>query len=113
MNPNINHAQQRIREDLIRSSLALRNGSQRRLAETLESEKINLAETYILEWIPEQAEDIYVVIVPRHEILTVEVPRGDGPVTVKKEGLANYEAKCSKTQRRLLAIALNLQNATK
>jgi hypothetical protein len=101
-------AEQQMREELIRSNLSLQNGSHGRLAEALESANVNIARAYVLNWIPEQAEDIYVVLVPEGEILTVEVPRDEGQVLLERGQLATYEGKCSKVQRLKVAVAKGL-----
>lgn len=97
-----------MREELVRSNLALRDGSYSRLTNALESANVNVANAYVLNWIPEQAEDIYIVLVSIGEVLTVEVPRGEGEVLLEREELAGYDAKCSKVQRLKIAVALDL-----
>lgn len=102
------NTEQQMREELIRSNLALQDGSYGRLADALESENVNVAGAYVLNWIPEQAEDIYAVLVSAGEVVTVEVPRGEGQVLVEREELAKYEGKCSKVQRLKIAVARDL-----
>lgn len=101
-------AEQQIREELVRSNLALQDGSYSRLATALELADVNIAGAYILNWIPEQAEDIYIVLVSACDVLSVEVPRGEGRILLDREELAEYESKCSKIQRLKVAVARHL-----
>jgi len=100
--------EQRMREDLVRSNLALQDGSYGRLAKALESANVNVAGAYVLHWIPEQGEDIYTVLVSAGEVVTVEMPRGEGQVLLDREEVAEYEGKCSKIQRLKIAVGLDL-----
>lgn len=100
--------EQQMREELVRSNLSLQDGSYVRLVEVLESANVNVAGAYVLKWIPEQAEDIYAVLVSAGEVVTVEVPRGEGQVLLEREELAEYEGKCSKVQRLKIAVARDL-----
>lgn len=100
--------EQQMREELLRSNLALRDGSYERLTEALESANVNVARAYVINWIPEQAEDIYAVLVSAGEVVTVEVPRGEGQVLLERDELVKYEDKCSKSQRLKVAVALAL-----
>lgn len=106
------HAEQRMREELVRSNIALQDGSYGRLAYALESVGVNAAGAYVLNWIPEQSEDIYAVLVSAGEVVTVEVPRGEGQVLLERETLAKYEGKCSRTQRLKIAVARDLLAST-
>lgn len=69
---------------------------------------INIAGAYVLHWIPEQAEDIYEVLVSADEVVIVEVPRSEGRAMLERETLAQYESKCSKVSKRKIAIACDL-----
>ena len=100
--------EQEMREELVRSNLTLQDGSYGRLVEALESADVNVARAYVLNWIPEQAEDIYVVLASAGEVVKVEVPRGEGQVLLEREELAKYEGKCSKVQRLKIAVARDL-----
>lgn len=100
--------EQLFREELIRSNLSLRSGDNKQLAKALASAKVNVVGAYVLYWIPEQGEDIYRVLVPTSEVLTVELPRDGGPVLLEREGLASYERKCSMSGKIQIAVALDL-----
>ena len=101
-------SEQQMREELIRSNLSLRDGGYGQLPNALEAANVNIAGAYILNWIPDQAEDIYAVLVSPVEVVTVEIPRSEGQVLLERERLAKYESKCSKTQRLKIAVALDL-----
>lgn len=100
--------EQQMREELIRSNLSLRDGSHGQLAKAIESVNVDVAGAYVLHWIPEQAEDIYEILVSASEVLTIEVPRGEGQVLVERRDLAEYQSKCSKNQRLKIAVARDL-----
>lgn len=102
------HREQRIREELVRSNISLQDGSYGQLVEALECANVNVAGAYVLNWIPEQAEDIYDIVVSADEVIIVEVPRGEGQITLEREELAKYERKCSKAQRLKIAVARDL-----
>lgn len=61
--PTGSRAEQQICKALVRSDLALQDGSYGRLANALDSANVNVAGAYILNWMPEQAGDIYAVLV--------------------------------------------------
>src|SRR5258706_15025865 len=100
--------EQQMREELVRSNLSLQDGSYERLVAALESANVNVAGAYVLNWIPEQAEDIYAVLASAVEVLIVEVPRDEGQVQWERQDLAGYKKKCSKVQRLKIAVAEDL-----
>ena len=68
---------------------------------------------FILEWVPEQAEDIYWVLTGFNEIANVEVPRGrsndEEPALLQEMDVATYRGKRhSREVREKLEIALEL-----
>ena len=63
MTPNYYHTERQIRDELVRSNLALQDGSHGPLVAALQGANANLANSYVLNWIPEQAEDIYTVLI--------------------------------------------------
>lgn len=97
-----------MREELVRSNLSLRDGSHGPLIAALKSANVNVAAAYVINWILEQAEDIYAVLVSSNEVLIVELPRGDGQIQLERQELANYRKKCSKVQRLKIAVAQDL-----
>jgi hypothetical protein len=67
-----------IEQSLIRASkLQLEGHSNRRLLKMLLSEVGNLNQAFVIDWIPEQGEDIYTIVVPPDTVAIVEVPRDD------------------------------------
>jgi hypothetical protein len=100
--------EQEMRDELLRSNLALCDGSYGPLVAALEAANVNIAGAFVVKWIHEQAEDIYVVLVSSREVLVVEVPRGEGQVVVERVDLAAYKRKCSKIQRLKIAVAEDL-----
>lgn len=100
--------EQAMREELLRSNIALCDGSYGPLAAALESANVNIAGAFVVKWIHEQAEDIYAVLVSSREVLVVEVPRSEGQVLIERVELAAYKRKCSKIQRLKIAVAENL-----
>jgi hypothetical protein len=101
-------AEQQMREELLRSNLSLRDGSREPLVAALEGANVNVPGAYVVHWIHEQAEDIYVVLISASDVLIVEVPRGEGQVKVDRRDLAGYQRKCSKAQRLKIAVAQEL-----
>jgi hypothetical protein len=67
-----------IEQSLVRSSKLLLEGrTNRRLLEAILSHFGNLSEAFVIDWIPEQGEDIYTVVVPPDTVAIVEVSRDD------------------------------------
>ncbi|WCM94422.1 hypothetical protein M5C99_06805 [Acidovorax sp. NCPPB 2350] len=101
-------AEKEMREELVNSNLALQDGSYGRLVSALKSENIFASMAYVINWIPEQGEDIYVVMASINEVVIVEVPRGEGDVLLEQVDISLYEGKCSKVQRMKIAVAQDL-----
>jgi hypothetical protein len=102
-------SEQQMRDELVRSNHSLQNGTHgQALVAALESANVNLARAYVLDWIPEQAEDIYDVLVSRDDVLIVEVSRESNEVQLERQSLAVYKAKCSKVQRLKIIVAQDL-----
>lgn len=76
----------------------------------------DLERAFILEWVPEQAEDIYWVLVGPNEIAEIEVPRPEPseekPVSLHELDVATYRRKPHSRQvREKLEMALELVRA--
>ncbi|WP_257386005.1 hypothetical protein [Tahibacter caeni] len=100
--------EQEYREGLVRSNLSLRNSSSR-LGAALEAAGVDVANAYVVFWIPEQAEDIYQVLTPAREIVTVELSRySDDVLLLERQSLKDYERGRSQQDRIKLAVALDL-----
>lgn len=103
------HTEQQMREELLRSNRSLQDGSAGdALVSLLKAANCDVTGVYVLNWIPEQAEDIYAVLVAPDEVLIAEIPRGAGPTLVERRGLEDYVAGCTKVQRLKIAVAQNL-----
>lgn len=105
--------EQQLREELIRSNRALQDGTSGRLAGVLASAGIDVAGAYVLNWTPEQFEDIYSVLISINEVLHVEIPRSEGAIQLEREMLASYERDCSKSHRLRIAVARDLLRSKK
>lgn len=95
-------AEQQMRNELLRSNLALQDGSHERLVPALALENVDIADAFVT---PEQFEGIYSILVSEKEIVTGEVPRYGGEVLLARENRASYESKCSKVQKLKIAVA--------
>ena len=100
---------------LVDSNRMLLNGqSHPRLLGVLLVEFVSIESVYIINWIPEQGEDIYIVAAPPNTIATVEVPREEGvdlTPTIKKVPFDEYRLRTnqlSKESKRKLAIVARL-----
>jgi len=100
--------EQQLREELLESSAGLRERVNVRLTEALESAGILPSNALILNWIPDQAEDFYVVLISIRELLHIEIPRDGGVVQMRRETLVEYERRVSKTLRLKIAVAKSL-----
>ena len=97
----------REREELVESNARLR-GRQHPAAAALQARGVDLASSYILEWIPEQAEDLFVVLAGSDRVVRVEITRATGSLVAAKDvPLAEY-APQTKPARLRLAVALEL-----
>jgi hypothetical protein len=66
-----------MREELLRSNAALRAGLDNPALSTLQRDQgVDLAKAFVLDWVPEQSEDIYTVLDGDRQVLTIELPRG-------------------------------------
>jgi len=67
-----------IEHSLLWSKKMLLEGqTNRRLLDVLLSEFRNLEQAFVIDWIPEQGEDIYTIAVSEEIIATVEIPRDE------------------------------------
>jgi hypothetical protein len=89
--------EEQMRQELVHANLSLRK-SQDRLAAALKTARVNLETAYLLDWIHEQAEDIYAVLISPNEVLTVEVPRLGGEFLLERQSLASYKSKVLEDQ---------------
>ncbi len=67
-----------IEQSLIRSSKLLLEGkTNQRLLNVLLAEFGNIDQAFVIDWIPEQGEDIYTVVIPPDTVTIVEISRDD------------------------------------
>ena len=110
----INSRQEKeFEKELRKSNATIRNGTcSSRLLGALKANETDLTRLFVLNWVPEQAEDLYAIFVPPNEVLEIEVPRYTGPVKVVRLQLSEYVKGSSKTQRRKVAVAQSLASST-
>jgi hypothetical protein len=70
---------------------------------------------YIIRWIPEQAEDLYDILVDGTTVVHIEIPRdvgsGEGGIVFEKRDVGEYlssQKHLTKTDRRRIELALQL-----
>lgn len=104
-----------IEQSLIRSNRMLLEGqTNRRLTEVLLAEFGSLDRVFVIDWIPEQGEDIYTVAAPPNMIATVEISREESDTAtsvLEKVPFDIYRRntkRTTKTIRRKLSIIEHL-----
>ncbi|MEM5342284.1 hypothetical protein [Paraburkholderia azotifigens] len=107
-------AAEAIRQDLLQSSASLLSGNEAdALGRALRRFFPELNHAIVVHWIPEQAEDIYWVLVSRTEIAEIEIPRGnyaeENPPMLKILDVGAYMKKRhSRDVRQKLEVGLKL-----
>lgn len=96
----------RLMAELLESSRNIKRSP--RLMHALESIGADLSRCYIVNWIPEQAEDIYHVLFSKDEVAIVEIPRQYGRESLDRLLLSSYESGLTKVQKLKVAAALRL-----
>lgn len=106
-----NSNEERIEKELLRSweSLFIKKENPRLLNFLLELLS-GCASTYVLNWIPEQGENIYELLVSEQEVLIVEIPKADNlPLSVRSILMGDYLNRVKSKQKKLrLSIAMRL-----
>ncbi|PCE27954.1 hypothetical protein BWP39_05460 [Paraburkholderia acidicola] len=103
-----------IRQDLLQSSASLLAGNEAdALGGALRRFFPKLSHAFVVHWIPEQAEDIYWVLVSRTDIAEIEIPRSNyaeaNPPLLKILDVGAYrEKRHSRDVRQKLEIGLEL-----
>lgn len=93
---------------LIKSNHSLLNSESKLLFE-LKRVHPQLTTAYILNWIPEQGEDIYTVLINDNVIATIELDRGGSEKSiVELSTVLQYIGRISKQDQIKLAVALDL-----
>lgn len=104
--------EQNITRELLQWNRAINeNSHQPVIADSLRKMGADLCQCFLLHWIPEQAEDIYVILISEYEAVTLEVSRVmEQPPVVDAFDLASYEKHGSPLVRLRLTIARQLQH---
>jgi hypothetical protein len=98
-----------IRDLLIESNLGLQNSEYgNELDRALHEENVDLRTAYILNWLPEQAEDIYDILHSGPDIIIVKVSRAGAPTTVARNTVDFYLEGKSTSKQLTLAVAQEL-----
>ncbi|RFA24188.1 hypothetical protein CAI21_22520 [Alkalilimnicola ehrlichii] len=106
--------EQQLRGELLRSNRALKSGlGNPGLLRVLKESSHDPEKSYVLNWIPEQGEDIYTVLVFPGNLMEIEIPRGSGSVEMRELDLRNYAEKCSRINKLKLSVALQLMERKK
>nr|WP_246627884.1 hypothetical protein [Paenibacillus oenotherae] len=103
--------EQELREQLIKSNQSLfKSEEKRRLLEVIRNSFSEMKTAYIVNWIPEQGEDIYKVLINDAIIAGIELDRNSDEVEpiVEFENVPQYLHGLSKQNQIKLAVALDL-----
>ncbi|KQL50025.1 hypothetical protein AN963_10250 [Brevibacillus choshinensis] len=103
--------EQDIRSELINSHEALFTAkSEKRFLETLERHLPSMVTAYVLNWIPEQGEDILTYLVNIDTVAIIEINRVDQSVEpiVEILPLSEYKRGLSKIKQIKIAVAIDL-----
>jgi hypothetical protein len=105
-----------LRQELERSRSSLFGGENPRLLAALRAAVPGLERAYVVDWIPEQGEDLYTVVVATDVLVEVELDRRAiaEPVVVVRS-VREYRRQhpsLSKVWRRKLRLALDLIRST-
>jgi hypothetical protein len=104
----------RLREELMHSNAALRDGrADSTLSALLRDRGVDLATAFVLDWVPEQSENIYTILDGDRRVLMIELPRGMGGApptvgTVPFDRFREAVSKGSRLSRLRFAIAVDL-----
>lgn len=102
-----------LRRELESSSNRLFSGENAKLLSALKTRFPDLLGAYVVDWIPEQGEDIYTVIIGRDLVAVIEIDRQSaaGEPLIDVYTIEEYRKEhpsLSKERRRKLAVALEL-----
>jgi hypothetical protein len=107
----MNSKDQEIADALLRSSRE-RFAANDTLIKVLLREEPRLAHAFVINWIPDQGEDFYIVVLNPRTILSVEIPRevsdAMGPVVERISHKSYSKRKLGKDRRRKLNVAVML-----
>lgn len=100
-----------IKEQLIISNHSLfKSEEKRRLLEVIRGSFPQLKTAYILNWLPEQSEDIYKILINDGIVARIELDRYDAEVkpVIASEDISQYRYRMNKQNQIKLTIALDL-----
>ncbi len=103
--------EQDMRKQLVKSNKALFNSEDnKKLLEVIRSLYPEMKVAYIIDWIPEQGEDIYKLLINENIILEIELDRFNEEIEpiIKVESITHYLQGLSKQKQIKLAVALEL-----
>ncbi|RUT46783.1 hypothetical protein EJP82_11180 [Paenibacillus anaericanus] len=103
--------EQELREQLIISNQSLfKSEEKRRLVEVIKNSFPEMKTAYIVNWIPEQGEDIYKILINDSLIADIELDRYNNEIEpiVESKDVPQYLHGLSKQNRIKLAVALDL-----
>ena len=102
-------AEREFREELIRSNKFL-NSENERLSLELRKVGFDLSNSFVLNHIPEQCEDIFVLLTSGSYVVTIEIDKSDSenPVIIDRVELKDYLKGLSKINQIQIAVAMDL-----
>jgi hypothetical protein len=102
-------AEREFREQLIRSNKFL-NSENERLSLELRKVGFDLSNSFVLNHIPEQCEDIFVLLTSGSYVITIEIDKSDSenPVIIERVELKDYLKGLSKINQIQIAVAMDL-----
>ena len=102
-------AEREFREQLVKSNISLSIESDP-LNKVLNDAGHDVVNSYVLHHIPEQCEDIYVLLISGDYILNVEIDRLDSKVEpiIERVEINNYLHSLSKAHQIQIAVAMDL-----
>lgn len=105
--------EQDIRKQLVKSNeLLFKSEENKRLLEVIRSLYPEMKVAYIIDWIPEQGEDIYRLLINEDIILEIELDRYNGEIEpiIETKSIIQYLQGLSKQNQIKLGVALDLAN---
>ncbi len=102
-------AEREFREELIRSNKFL-NSENERLSLELRKVGFDLSNSFVLNHIPEQCEDIFVLLISGSYVVTIEIDKSDSenPAIIEHVELKDYLKGLSKIHQIKIAVAMDL-----
>lgn len=103
--------EEEIRKQLIKSNqLLFKSEEKKRLLEVIRSLYPEMNTAYIIDWIPEQGEDIYKLLINDNIIVKIELDRYNEEIEpiVESKSISEYLQGLSKRNQIKLGVALDL-----